>query len=112
MKSANICIGRPVLLTSLHGKQEVRALVTSLVWEDFRVFGCHCQHEEETKTCILKTLTHISRLLLCCPTTAGVWSLRVVVGARPTRSSYTPTLSLASTEMLGGEGHVCFMPLT
>lgn len=26
MKSANICIGRPVLLTSLDGKQEVKSL--------------------------------------------------------------------------------------
>lgn len=31
MKSANICIGRPVLLTSLHGKQEVRVLFISLI---------------------------------------------------------------------------------
>lgn len=31
MKSANICIGRPVLLTSLDGKQEVRVLFISLV---------------------------------------------------------------------------------
>lgn len=30
MKSANICIGRPVLLTSLNGKQEVRVLFVSL----------------------------------------------------------------------------------
>lgn len=31
MKSANACIGRPVLLTSLHGKQEVRVLFIPLV---------------------------------------------------------------------------------
>ena len=56
MKSANICIGRPVLLTSLHGKQEVRVLVISLVWKDLRVFDCGFQHQEKTKTCILKTM--------------------------------------------------------
>lgn len=31
MKSANTCIGRPVLLTSLHGKQEVRVLFIPVV---------------------------------------------------------------------------------
>lgn len=30
MKSANICIGRPVLLTSLDGKQEVKVLILFL----------------------------------------------------------------------------------
>lgn len=30
MKSANICIGRPVLLTSLDGKQEVKFLILLL----------------------------------------------------------------------------------
>lgn len=37
MKSANICIGRPVLLTSLDGKQEVKVLTYPFTLETFEI---------------------------------------------------------------------------